>query len=175
MTTKEKEVVELIAKKAAQQNLTVEELSFILELCQDLEDHSEGTIQALGFRRTDSGCVLSLFSLNAKYAIALIKQSQYSVVEVGDDTLRRSKRAKSSHKKRAGHPHTVAQPGKTVLRCFRESFGGCGMELIAEGQAEDVATWEDVRQRVLWLEGWETWMVGEQKVRVEKVEEKAVV
>jgi hypothetical protein len=68
--------VDVLAAKAAKQNLTVQQFVLVCELADDLTGHSEGTIQPLILRRIESGCELGLFSGNACYRVQLIQRGK---------------------------------------------------------------------------------------------------
>src|SRR6516165_2496661 len=68
--------VDVLAVKAAKQNLTVQQFVLICELADDLTGHSEETIQPLMLRRIESGCELGLFSWEACYRVQLIRRGK---------------------------------------------------------------------------------------------------
>jgi hypothetical protein len=74
--TNRKQRRQLLAEKAAQQNLTVDQLILIIQLGGDVAEHSDERIQPMSFQKTDWGCELTLMSINAAYTVQLWKSTR---------------------------------------------------------------------------------------------------
>jgi hypothetical protein len=160
----QEQVEAVLAAKAAKQNLTVEQLTLLCELSEDCSNHAG--VEALGYARTEFGSCLTLFSASARYQVMLVTQPEFRVIETG----KQSNRLGEAHRNGNGHPSRLSKPGKTVLKCYRESFDTCQTELIHESESEDIAAWENLRAKILFWEGYESWRVGDSPKREDKIE-----
>jgi hypothetical protein len=66
----------LLAEKAAEQNLTVDQFILLVQLGGDCAQYSDEAIQPMMFQKTDWGCELTLMSINASYTVQLWKSTR---------------------------------------------------------------------------------------------------
>jgi hypothetical protein len=143
---------EELTAKAASKNLTVDQLTLIIELAEDLERHSDGTIQPMLLQRTAWGCELVLCSINAMYRLELIRMGSTAGID--------QKAVKSSCRDWQRHPDGLVDPGPCLIRCVMEDFGSPGSSVIHESD-DCVESWEGLRKKILWNEGWIVLHTGE--------------